>query len=346
MLIKHHHLQAASLLIIGILWPPSVAYAEASEDNGPCDIVALQLENDAPAETDRNYTGGIRLACVTSPPQWLDNLDLMPVSEGGEASTRLTYSIGQSIYTPDDLDLAQPIDDDHPYAGWLYLGFGLESEGLSADRSYRHLDTLELQIGIVGPWSGAEQVQTEGHALLDATDPQGWGNQLDNEPGLNLFYSRQWTGAVRADLAISESLPGLAFDVTPRLGAALGNVHIFAGGGLTLRSGNFLPTDPGPAIARPGLAGSTYFPAQEGLSAYLFGSVEGRIVGRNIFLDGNSFQDDGPSVDKNALVGEGSLGFALTYQRFRLSYTHVYRTQEFDDQSPHIFGSLTLAISF
>lgn len=333
-------------LALSIVSLTPYAGAQPADLSNICDVATVQLDNDETGGTDRHYTGGVRLACVTSPPEFLHDVILSEPDRDAIRYNRFTYAIGQSIFTPDDLSRSEPIEDDQPYAGWLYLGFGLESEVLpEADRP-RYLDNFELQLGIIGPLSGAEQAQRIGHDLTDATDPKGWGNQLDNEPGINIFYSRQWTGAAEFALPSVDGYPDLFFDVSPQLGMALGNVHIFGAGGLTFRLGNFLPDDHGPPVTRPSLPGSDSFPRQDGFSAYLFGSLEGRIVGRNIFLDGNTFNDSGPSVDKNALVGEGRLGLALIYDDYRIAYTQTFRSQEFEGQSRHSFGSLTLSVRF
>ncbi len=42
-----------------------------------------------------------------------------------------------------------------------------------------------LRIGIVGEYSFAEELQSGVHSVVDATDPQGWEHQLDNELVLN-----------------------------------------------------------------------------------------------------------------------------------------------------------------
>jgi len=325
---------------------PTIAGAKMLDGSNLCDVVTVQVENDAFGGTDRHYTGGVRLACTRRPPAFLRGPNFLATQFDAVTETRSTYSIGQSVFTPDDLSLSEPIEDDHPYAGWLYFGFGLEREVVPISDRPRYLDNVELQLGVVGPLAGAEQAQTIGHDLLDATDPQGWGNQLDNEPGLNLFYSRQWTGIKETRLKPFNSLPEMSFDVTPKLGLALGNIHIFGAGGMIFRLGSFQPGDHGPPVIRPRLPGSDFFPIQDGFSAYLFGGVEGRAVARNIFLDGNSFQDDGPSVDRNNFVGEGRLGFALIFDDVRLTYTQVLRSPEFDGQIPQIFGSVTLSLGF
>ena len=337
-----------SIFVLQLAAPSAetIAAPNVADGSGPCDVVTMQHDNDEMGGTDRHYTGGLRLACVTSAPRWLQKVAPASPGRGIFTRNRATYSIGQSAFTPDDISRRELIEDDQPYAGWLYLGFGIERDVVYKSDRPRYLESLELQFGVVGPWSGVEELQSFLHDLSNATDPQGWGNQLDNEPGINLFYSRQWTGAAEVEITPFNRFPALFFDVTPELGLALGNVHIFGAGGLTFRIGSFQPDDHGPPVIRPDLPGSDFFPREEGFSAYLFAGLEGRIVGRNIFLDGNSFQDDGPSVDKNLLVGEGRVGLALTYDDLRLAYTQVFRTQEFEGQPRQSFGSVSVSFRF
>ncbi|MGI9508889.1 MAG: lipid A deacylase LpxR family protein [Geminicoccaceae bacterium] len=335
-------ISVATLISLFLLANPGIALAV--DKPGLCDTVTAQLDNDEMGGTDRNYTGAFRMACVTSPPRFLDGLMPPAPDTGAKTAKRLAYALGTSVYTPDDLSRSDLIEDDQPYAGWLYLGFALERDVVPSSGP-RYLDNLELQLGVVGPYSGAEHLQSLSHEVFGATDPQGWGNQLDNEPGVNLFYSRQWTGAEVVGVGDQNGDEGLLVDVTPELGLGLGNIHIFGAAGLSFRFGDFLPDDHGPNTLRPSLPGSDSFPQEERFSAYLFGGVEGRVVARNIFLDGNTFQDDGPSVDKNILVGEARLGLAMTYDNLRFAYTQVFRSQEFDGQSGQVYGSFTLSIA-
>lgn len=332
------------IVALGAAMTSTTIGAQPMGESGLCDVASVQWDNDEMGGTDRHYTSGFRLACVTSPPPFLR--DVIPPDSGPGAIThsRSTYAIGLSVFTPDDIARSDPIEDDQPYAGWLYLGFGLESEIIPKADRLRYLDNIELQLGVIGPLSGAEHVQRFTHDVLGATEPQGWGNQLDNEPGINLFYSRQWTGVQEFAVTTGDRLPQLFLDITPQAGAALGNVHIFGAGGLTVRLGNFLPDDHGPPVIRPSLPGSDFFPRQDGWSAYLFGGLEGRVVGRNIFLDGNTFDNDSPSVDKETLVGEARLGLVVAYGDVRLGYTHVFRSREFEGQDPQVFGTVTLSL--
>ncbi|MGI9418212.1 MAG: lipid A deacylase LpxR family protein [Geminicoccaceae bacterium] len=332
------------LWTFGVTAFPTIVDAQSRSEENLCDIVSAQFDNDEMGGSDRHYTSGFRLACTTSPPAFLDNIIASHRDPNAITNSWSTYSLGLNMFTPDDLSRSDPIDDDQPYAGWLHLGFGLERETIPRNDHPRFLDTFELQLGVIGPLSGAEHVQRFGHDLTNATDPKGWGNQLDNEPGINLFYSRQWTGAQEFSIPTGNDLPALYLDVTPQLGAALGNVYTFGAAGLTLRLGQFLRDDHGLSVIRPSLLGSDFYPEQKGLSAYIFGSLQGRVVGRNIFLDGNTFDNKGPSVDKETLVGEAKLGLAITYGDIRVGYTHVFRSREFDGQDPQDFGSISLSL--
>ena len=65
-------------------------------------------------------------------------------------------------------------------------------------------------------------------------------------------------------------------------------------------------------------------------------------------LDGNSFNDSGPSVHKNPFVADITWGFAMQFcTHVEFSYTHIIRTEEFRHQdNADLFGSLTLKAKF
>lgn len=155
-----------------------------------------------------------------------------------------------------------------------------------------------------------------------------------------LTYERKWRN-------IYELSPfGLSMDITPHAGVNLGNINTDATLGTTLRLGYDLPADYGPPRIRPSLPGSDFFIPTQELGGYLFTTIAERAVARNIFLDGNSF-DDGPSVDKHNFVTSLQVGAAATYGETRLSYTQVFMTREYDTQTnPSVFGAVTLSHRF
>lgn len=199
---------------------------------------------------------------------------------------------------------------------------------------------LDLTVGVIGPASLAEHTQKFVHDVTGADEPRGWDTQLKNEPGVVLTYQRSWRGYV------TQSVSGFGFDVTPHAGAALGNVYTYADAGLTMRFGKDLPLDYGPPRIQPSLPGSGFFIPTDDFGWYLFAGVEGRAVARNIFLDGNTFTDS-RSVDKEPLVGDVQLGIAVSWRDLRLSYTHVFRTREYEGEADRSeFGAMSLSLRF
>ena len=52
-------------------------------------------------------------------------------------------------------------------------------------------------------------------------------------------------------------------------------------------------------------------------------------------------------MDKKYFVADLTAGAAVTWRDFRLAYTHVFRTPEFDGQNGlHEYGSLSLSVKF
>lgn len=306
----------------------------AEPDHGTFSFV---LENDLFAGFDRDYTNGIRLSWtsgVDEVPVWaLRAARVLPMFPDA-GTVRASYVVGQSIYTPSDITRENPPGDDRPYAGWLYGAIGLMAE------TGTRLDQLQVQLGVVGPYAFAEETQTLVHEIVGSDKPQGWDHQIHNEPGIVITYERSW----RALAAASEG--GLGFDATPHIGGALGNVLTYGNLGATLRVGYNMPNDYGPPRIEPSLPGSGYFERQDEFGWYLFAGFDGRAVARNIFLDGNSFEDS-RSVDKNIFVGDLQVGIAFALGSTRIAYTHVFRTPEFDGQNnADKFGALGVSVQF
>lgn len=307
---------------------------------------SIYFENDLFAGTDRNYTNGVKASWVSpdltayrdspSLPAWSHRfIDLLPFINAPGLQRNLVLAIGQNIYTPADLQRANPDPNDRPYAGWLYGSVAFHS------RNARWMDTIEVQGGIVGPWSLAQLAQNGVHSLRGIPTAKGWGYQLHNEPGVNLIWERKW----RTFALGRES--GFGVDLISHVGMSLGNVSTYANAGGEMRIGWNLPDDFGTSLIRP--AGVTDSPLEvytEGWSIHAFLYADGRAVGHDIFLDGNTFGSS-RSVAKRNLVADLAAGIALVYGRFKLSLSRAVRTDEFTTQhGKQQFGSITLSYTY
>lgn len=286
---------------------------------------------------DRHYTNGVRLAWISDDndvPEWSRFLPgLLPLLDPW-ARQRIGWAVGHNLYTPQDKSTRDYIPDDRPYAAWLYAGMALQSE------SDTRLDTLELDVGVVGPLALGKPIQNNYHPLIGAKKAYGWNNQIKNEPGIVLSGERKWR--VMKELPVYD----LGIDMIPHVAGSVGNIFTYAGAGATFRFGDDLTSDFGPPRIRPALPGSDTFKPRDTFGWYVFAGGEGRVVLRDIFLDGNTFTDS-PNISKKPIVGDFQAGFALLFERFRVTFTQVLRTKEFDAQDrPDFFGSISLSARF
>ena len=244
----------------------------------------------------------------------------------------MEFSIGQNMYTPADISRSDLIVNDRPYAGWTYGAAAFHT------RSKEWMDTIELQLGMIGPQSYADETQKAVHDLRDLQRPNGWEHQLKNEPGVVAIYERKW------QLPPIFRHGNFAMDGISHLGGSLGNVSTYANTGVETRLGWNLPDDFGVSLIRP--AGNTAFSVKQQQGGYFFAAINTRVVLRNIFLDGNTFADS-HSVSKRPIVADLAGGAAIYFKQMKLTWTQVLRTKEFDGQPDnHSFGSLILSFFF
>lgn len=313
------------------------APATTGDDRG---VFTLSVENDIFGGTDRYFTNGLQLGWRSpsaNPPGWLSwfgraAAPFFPV--GG--ATRWGVALGHNIYTPEDTQTRTPDPDDRPYAAWLYGALSLSS----------HTDTtlglFELQLGVVGPSALGEEVQNNFHDLIEDRSAKGWDKQIEDEPGVNLLIERKW----RYNATIDGDPRGFGIGVVPTIGASLGNVQTYGGVGVMGRVGWNLAADFGPPRIRPAFAGTQFFEPGDSWGGYLFASVDGRAVARDIFLDGNTTRDS-RSVEKEPLVGDLAIGAVAILGGTRIAYVHTFRTKEFEGQRQGAqWGSVSLSLRF
>ena len=151
---------AAGVLLPIALLLPLPAGAQGQEERAPDPaspdlaspdpawIVTGQFSNDIFGGSDAHFTHGTRFSALSPDghvPDFIERagkwLPLFPQ----DGNLRVTYSLGQEVFTPERIEERALIEDDRPYAGWTYGGIGLVSE--NGDR----LDNLELNVGMIGP---------------------------------------------------------------------------------------------------------------------------------------------------------------------------------------------------
>jgi hypothetical protein len=306
-----------------------------------------QIENDLfpvlhSPRLDRFYTSGVRLSFGNdaigaeedpeSSPFWL-----RPVRRRcPQCRIHPNFSVGQQIFTPDDIDNPDPQPDDRPWAAWLYSGFGA---AVDTSGSARH--NFEVQVGITGSGAGGEFGQKFLHELIDDVEPRGWSHQLGPDLGVNGYYDFQriWL----------RSSPGRKtdWDLVPAVRAAVGTMTTYAGVGSTFRVGRNIsdfPYSSQRSNERPAADRSS-----GSLEIYGFIGVDLRAVAYDYFLEGSLFGNDGVTIDPERYVGDYTIGVTARFRRFNLTYAIVRRSEEFErtvgtDGGVHNYASLSLTL--
>jgi lipid A 3-O-deacylase len=342
-----HHLRRsqAVCLAVAVATALGISAAHAQDDSR----ITVVEENDSIGfDSDKYYTQGLEFIYlgpdVAADSAWIGPFDTLAdlgpfdTGEAGEVSRRYEVMLGQSMFTPEDTAREDPDPGDRPYASWFYGGVGLIQ-----DTDRRRLDHLELLVGVVGPAAFGKKTQNDWHQYIGVSESRGWDEQLDNEPGLMLSYERKWR-------FLQQIGGALAVDAIPELGITVGNVMDYAQAGGMLRFGKNLEADYGPTRIRPALSGTPYFNSDylDGpFGFYFFVGAQGRAVARNLFLDGNTFEDS-RSVDSEALVGDLSGGLSMFWgNSVKLDAVVTYRTEEFEQQDdPTKTAGINVTVGF
>lgn len=308
------------------------------------------MENDLFNGTDSGYTSGVSFSWVSANlqdylndpclPHWARQFNQFfePTHPSPGTSRNMVITAGQLMFTPQDRTRTDVIRNDRPYAGWLYLGLGYNA------RNDQRMDSVEVNLGVVGPAALGQQSQNFIHDLRGIPRFNGWNNQLRNELGIQFVAERK-----KRIWEFKENT-GTGFDAIAHYGTSLGNVKTYLNTGLTLRVGR-LPNDFGTSPIRPGGDSSTpleghitHHFSQGGLHAFV--SVDARLVARDIFLDGNTFADS-PRIEKRRFVDDLAAGIAWQWPGGKLSYAQYRRSKEFCAQpNSHGYGSITLSIEY
>lgn len=302
--------------------------------------LSFTIENDSFLGTDRYYTHGFRLQYLHRPndlPGWTEDLlkNLPPLGMDVRR-TRYGFALGQELYTPANISRRTLNENDRPYGAWLHGSFILRRGGMLGD-NIAVMDELELDLGVVGPEALGEDTQTWWHGMTGYAEPRGWGHQLETEPAIQLYLNRSVQMGFR-----TEDYWGL--DIVPHTRIALGNIYVFGEVGTLIRAGYNLPAE---YVVSPMESFSTH-PSYDppDWSFYVFGGADGRVIGRNLFLDGNSFRDS-HSVEKEVLVADLRAGGAIRYKKFETVVSTVHRTREFKLQTKdENFVSVTFQFHF
>lgn len=302
--------------------PPALHISQDAAGNHP--LITLCEENDifAIKNEDKYYTQGLRLSYQNNQHYY--------------------WAIAQEINTPRDTTHPVPSVEDLPYSGVLYLTYGY---GEVLERGGRRdcMFTVEGQVGVTGPASGAETIQSKFHEVINIGVPAGWGSQIPSEPVFNL------NAEFKRRLIWDDSGRHLR-DVIAHGQIQVGTIRTELVLGAQLRWGFNLENSWGQGTLRHSSVYDSNY-ASHGMyprefSSYFFTDAQVELVFKNYATDGTTFRESG-HVKRTPVVGQLMMGTTASIYRAALTYYMVVRSKEFETQQMvHYFGGFKGDIRF
>lgn len=309
--------------------------------------MTVTVENDAFTGSDNNYTNGIAGTWNSNEintygdesfvRRWARFWSFLPFASDDGYQTYASWSFGQELHTPDEIEDPDPPKDDQPYAGVLFL------DNVLYARRDRTTHAWALKVGMVGPAAQGEDVQKWFHNVINADEPMGWDKQLPNELVVNAAYS---VAHLWAQGNVGKS--AAEWRLVPVGTLALGNYFTGAAGGLYGEVGWNLVDALGIPSLRSGLNAATTVGVGPvtGWSVAFFGALGGYGVAQYLPLDGTVFSDS-RSVDTEPFIGTGTIGISVRHRGFVLSLARTYFTDMFETERTNAeFGTLSVSWYF
>lgn len=310
-------------LVMLCCWAPSLAAQTLPASNAmavsPDKLLTGTFANDATFRTDYYFTQGISANLVLpafhkSPlNKLLLRAGTYPVSYHG---LRLVYE----GFTPLVISDAFIRYGDRPFAAYLYAS----QYRILNHPGRRQRVTAALELGFIGPGTGAGKFQAKVHQWLAAPKPQGWQHQIRTDLVLNyrVAYEKQLL-----HLGRSAELIGAGR-------AALGSLHTFAAGELLLRTGKM-----NGYFQNLGIASRQNRSHLQLFQFYAQAGLSGRLVGYNASLQGGLFNRHNPyTLRANQVaraVRQATAGLVCTYKGVGFESSVVWQSPEFDHARRH-----------
>jgi lipid A 3-O-deacylase len=299
---------------------PGIEWVEQRVDTRT--ILKVNFENDliSYANTDRYFTNGI---CFDLQAPWIGRSAFQKLMIPYRHKAFVTYNLSMvtDMYTPTDTRVEPTLNNDRPYASYLYFGFRKST----ADQLRQFKITTELDLGYIGPYSPGSYMQTLVHKAFPTNDiPLGWETQINTDVIIN--YSL---------LAQKALVANKNFTLLASLDVKAGTLQTSSGAGLQLQAGKAEPVF--------GLTENEAWPNTE---YYFFAKTYINFVAYNALLQGGMFNHEniftltGNQIQR--MVGSAEAGIHIRYKAVGIELAQHYLTPEYKGGLWHQWGRMSL----
>ena len=240
------------------------------------DKISIDFKNDVLFNKDKDYTAGVELAYKNK-------------------NSEFTYYFGQDIYTPEDKESLVPLNGEHPYGAWLYVGASKQiklNEFINND--------VKFTIGTVGKNAKGQSISNELHNIIGASSENGWDSQVHKTVGYNVNITSYFT-------QLNKEYKTIIFKPYSKIN--FGNLFIDIGVGLGINS-----------------------EINDLFNIYVNGEI--KYVDKNIFLEGKSKKYGSLyAVEKENHVNSLIVGLQMKYfENYILTFETIFNSKEYKTQ--------------
>ncbi len=285
-------------------------------------ILKIIFDNDIWDNTDYYYTNGVRLSMTSEMAETsilkkvLFNLKNPNISLAG-------FTLVQNMYTPTNPESPTILYNDHPFAGFLFLGQFLQTVNYK-----KRLNIYsEFDLGVIGPASLAGIIQTR----LHEKKPVGWKNQIHNDIIIN--YSLKIEKGV---------VSNPHFELNVKSSAHAGTLYDDISTGIYLRTGSFIP------VYKGGYWVDNTF-TKSRFQYWFFITCQTKGVFYDATLQGGMFSHSPYTIEKqnvNRFVFQASAGIALYYGPLGIELENFYSSPQFNEAVDFRYGRINISIYF
>ena len=252
----------------------------------------------------------------------------------GQKLEKLIYefSTGQKIYNPISGYLPNPIQQDRPFAAYLYAG-----ANLSFFYTSESVLKVGLEIGTIGPNALGKAAQTALPQLIGFYEIKGWDYQIKNDFGVN--FAAQHTKLLYRNATQS-------LDLSLESYANIGTTFSAAGLGVLARTGNMNPLF-NSASTNARLQNKVEKVKSKN-EFFFYAKPQLNVIAYDATISGSMFNNTSPITFKTKpLVFAQQLGVNYSTPRFSIDYHFIYKSKEVKSTAKaHQFGSIAMLYRF
>jgi len=288
--------------------------------------VGIVSDNDAYLflAIDQYYTNGLMLYFRYVPKEYNEKL----------VNKIIEFRVGQKIYNPFQGYVPWIERVDKPFAGYLFMETGIS-------RFYRNesMFKTDLQIGILGPSSRAEEVQSFYHRVFNLYEIDGWQYQVRDTYGINLNLSY---------LKSLKYLFNRQMDFSFYSGLRAGTINADVSAGFITRASIYKLRP----LYNSNCTGSTISRNKEVSNEkelFLYFSPKLSYIIYNATNQGGLYSDNSPvTFDVRSVMLNLELGISGSYKNLNAGYSVIFHTKEVKNDliKTHVYASIYLAYRF